>query len=176
MHRPHRQSGVSLIECCVASAIVAAALGTALPSFDEMRQRRLLEGTAAQLETDLQLARSEAVARNEGVRLAFEHDGTRSCYVMHTGAAGACRCDVSGIPQCDGGAEAMRQVHLGPTPGIDLRSNIGSMLFDPTKGTVTPTGTLKLRASPGSVHLVVNVMGRVRSCTPDGALPGMARC
>lgn len=172
----HHQSGLSLIECAIVSAVSALALGAALPSFEEARARRQLEGTAAQLETDLQLARSEAVARNDGVRVGFAAGEAGSCYVLHTGAAGACSCDADGAAQCGPGAEPLRSVWLGPDSPVQVRSNSRSMLFDPVKGTVTPTATLKLQSPAGTVHLVVNVMGRVRSCSPDGALPGLARC
>ena len=59
---------------------------------------------------------------------------------------------------------------------MQIRSNSASMLFDATKGTVTPTGTLRVQAGVGSVHLVVNVMGRVRSCSPEGRIPGQRSC
>jgi type IV fimbrial biogenesis protein FimT len=43
-------------------------------------------------------------------------------------------------------------------------------------GTSTPTGTLRLVGGRGrAVHHVVNVMGRVRSCTPAG-VPGWRAC
>lgn len=163
----HKQSGLSLIECAITTAVAALALGAALPSFEEARQRRQLEGLAAQLETDLHLARSEAVARNEAVRVSFGPQEA-GCYWLHTGERPQ--------PQCDLQPQALRQVRLPADGGVQLRSNSSSMLFDPVKGTVTPTGTLRLHSRVGTVHLVVNVMGRVRSCTPDGALPGLARC
>jgi type IV fimbrial biogenesis protein FimT len=165
MHR--HQSGLSLIESTAVTAVMALALGAALPSFDEARARRQLEGAAAQLETDLQLARAEAVARNEPVRVSVAHDETGSCYWLHTGA--------KPVPHCADRPDALRLVRLaGGT--LRLHSASASMLFDPVKGTVTPTGTLKLGGRAGTVHVVVNVMGRVRSCSPDAALPGLARC
>jgi type IV fimbrial biogenesis protein FimT len=60
--------------------------------------------------------------------------------------------------------------------GVQLRSNSGSILFDAVKGTVTPTATLRVTSSVGALHQVVNLMGRVRTCSPDGALAGYARC
>jgi type IV fimbrial biogenesis protein FimT len=183
MNRPNRpirplprRAGVSLIECSVVTAITAIVVGTALPGFQEARQRRQLEGIAAQLETDLQLARAEAVARNEGVRVAFSRGAHGSCYVMHTGAAGACSCTGGGAASCEPGAEPLRSVHLAADSPVQLRSNSGSLQFDAVKGTVTPTATLRAQSAIGSLHLVVNVMGRIRSCTPDAALPGYRRC
>lgn len=171
------QAGVTLTESLVVIAISAILVGTAAPGFQELRQRRHLEGVAAQLETDLQLARAEAVARNEGVRVGFSTDAAgSSCYVLHTGPAGACRCDASGAVACEPGAEALRRVPLAAGHAVQLQSNSRSILFDHVKGTVTPTATIRLSASAGEIRQIVNVMGRVRSCTPDGALPGIRPC
>ena len=49
------------------------------------------------------------------------------------------------------------------------------MLFDPLHGTSTPAGTLKITGASGrAVQHVVNVMGRVRTCSPQGAAPALA--
>lgn len=171
------QAGVTLTESLVTLAITAILLGTAAPGFQELRLRRHLEGVAAQLETDLQLARAVAVARHEGVRVGFVTgaDGG-SCYVLYTGAAGACTCDGGGAVTCEPGAEALRRVPLAAGHPVQLQSNSGSILFDHVKGTVTPTATIRLTAAVGQIRQIVNVMGRVRSCTPDGALPGIRPC
>ena len=171
-----RQRGVSLIESAITITIVLLVAGFTLPSFEQLRQRRQLESTAAQLETDLQLARSEAVSRNQGVRMDFQHDAQGSCYVVHDGVAGGCRCNDAAAPVCDEGATPLRSVRFLARDGIELRSNSRSVLFDADKGTVTPTATLRLMSGVGSLHQVVNVMGRIRSCSPDGAVPGLRRC
>jgi type IV fimbrial biogenesis protein FimT len=173
---PHRQAGVSLIECAIVTTITALVLGTALPSFDEARQRRHLEGVAAQLETDMQLARSEAVARAEPVRIRFAQDGEGSCWVMHTGASSACSCATAREARCDGAGSILRSVQLPAASGLRLEANSSSIQFSPDLGTVTPTGTLRLSTAAGHLNLVVNVMGRVRSCSPGGSLPGLPVC
>ena len=76
---------------------------------------------------------------------------------------------------CSGGASALKTVMLRPADGIVVRANVASMRFDPLHGTSTPAGTLQVVASSGAaVHHVVNVMGRVRSCSPSGALPAVS--
>jgi type IV fimbrial biogenesis protein FimT len=51
------------------------------------------------------------------------------------------------------------------------------MAFDPLHGTATPTATWRVIARDGrAIHHVVNVMGRVRSCSPDAAVPGHRAC
>lgn len=171
---PRRQQGLTLIESCIAVAIAAVVLGTAAPSFKQASERRHLEGIAAQLRTDIAHARSLAVARNENVRIGF---GSAACYVLHTGAAGACTCNADGSASCRGEATALHQVAIDPGARVGLSSNSPSMLFDAGRGTVTPTGTIKLVSRSGSaIHAVVNIMGRVRNCSPAPALPGYATC
>jgi type IV fimbrial biogenesis protein FimT len=174
LHR--RQRGLTLIEAATVTGVVAVLVGVTLPSFQELAQRRQLEGVAAQLETDLHLARSEAVARSESVRVSLARGAHGSCYVLHTGPAGSCHCDGGGAVTCDAGASALRSQHLGARAPVQLQANVGSLLFDATKGTVTPTGTVRAQSGVGSLHLVVNVMGRTRACTPDGAVAGYRRC
>lgn len=171
-----RQCGLTLIEAAVTTAVLAILVGVAAPSFDETRQRRTLEGAAAQLETDLQLARAEAVARNESVRVAFTRGEDGSCYVMHNGSAGECNCSAEGAVMCEGDSVALRSVHFPAGGAVQLSSNSASILFDASKGTVTPTATLRLQSPIGDIHQVVNIMGRVRSCSPGAAVTGYRAC
>lgn len=173
------QRGLSLVESLMAMAITAIATGATLPGFQQALEQRRLEGAAAQLHTDLQLARSEAVARNRTLRMSFRTGtGTgSSCYVVHTGTAGSCSCDDSGAPVCTSGAEALRSVHFAPGGQVQLQSNVASMVLDPAKGTVSPTGTVRVLGAEGrAVHVVVNIMGRARKCSPGSAVPGYPTC
>lgn len=176
MQHPTRQAGVTLVEITVALAIVAIVIGLAVPSLASAIERRRLEGAAAQLETDLQLARSEAVARGESVRVDFANGEHGSCYVMHGGPAGGCRCEGQGTPVCDAGLQPLRSMHFEPSSPVQLRSNSASVLFDAVRGTITPTATVRVVGESGTLRVVINVMGRVRGCTPDGAVPGWPAC
>lgn len=174
---PRQQRGLSLIESLMAVAIAAIATGATLPGFQQALEQRRLEGSAAQLHTDLQLARSEAVARNRTLRMSFGTSASGSCYVVHTGAAASCSCDASGVPVCTSGAEALRSVQFESGGRVQLQSNVASMVLDPTKGTVSPTGTLRVLSADGrAVHVVVNIMGRARKCSPGAAVPGYPAC
>lgn len=169
--------GLTLVEAAVCVAVVAVLAGLALPNFEQARERRHLEGVAAQLETDIQWSRSLAVARNQVVRMSFSAPAGATCYVVHTGAAGDCLCADDGSASCRTGVESMRVVRLGTETPVALQSNSGSMAFDPVKGTVTPTATVRVRGRSGAaIHQVVNVMGRVRSCSPDGVVAGYRPC
>lgn len=172
------QRGLTLVEAGTATAIAAAALVTALPGFGDLLDARRAEGVAAELATDLRFARSEAVSRNAGVRVRLQGDadGTR-CYVIHTGSAGACSCLDAGPPVCSGDAEPIKAVRFASDDRVQVQANVGSMLFDPVRGTVTPTGTLTILAADGrQMRHVVNILGRVRSCAAVGDWAGLKPC
>lgn len=171
------QIGVTLIETTTVSAVLAVLTGLAAPAFDQSIQRRHLEGAATQLETDIHHARTLAVVRNSALRISFESGAGGSCYVIHTGAANECGCAADGSAVCQGTARAERSVYFAAAGPISLKSNSRSVQFDPAKGTSTPTATVQLQARSGAaIHQVMNIMGRVRSCSPAPALSGYRKC
>jgi type IV fimbrial biogenesis protein FimT len=165
----------------MAMAVVAILLALATTDMSRLHDRRRLEAAAAQLETDLMATRSLAVARDRGVRLGFESTPLFSCYVIHAGGPDDCHCTGDATAICRPGVESWRTVMFDAAGPVFLRSNVRSILFDGTKGTSTPAGTLRLIGRDGSaIHQVINIMGRVRSCSPPlpgvGPVPGYARC
>ena len=173
--RPQR--GVTLVEACAVIAIVSILAAAAAPNLQGLIDSRRLDGTATQLATDIQFVRSEAVARNLPVRLSFYASAEGSCYVVHTGNADQCDCTAPGPAACTGDARQIKTVALNAADRVSLQTNVDSVLFDPLHGTSTPTGTLRLVGQQGrAVHHVINVMGRVRSCSPLGAMPGYRAC
>lgn len=155
------------------TVIVAA---TAAPSLASFIDARRLDAAAHQLAADVQLVRSEAGARNRPVRLSFHAGAGSSCWVVHTGTAAQCACGSAGPAVCSGGAVEIKTVVLAAADRVAVQANVGSIVFDPLHGTASPTGTLRLIDPRGrAVHHIVNVMGRVRSCTPS-SVAGWRAC
>ncbi len=172
-----RQRGLTSVELLAVVAVLAILLGSVAPSFKQMRERRHLEGAAAQLATDLRHARSLAVAQRAPVRLSVHTQGQNSCYVVHTGPAAACSCDGQGVAQCNAQGQLLQSAAFDAGGPVRLASTSRSMLFDPDRGTVTPTGTVRLQLASGTaLHQIVNIMGRVRACSPQAAMPGYPAC
>ena len=171
------QQGATLVEAGMITAIAAITLSTATPGLQRLVEARRLEGVAAQAASDMQFARSEAVLRQHALRFSLHTATWGGCWVVHTGAADDCECGESGPARCAGDARALKTVQVPASDRITLNADVDSMLFDPLHGTSTPAGTLEIVAASGrAIRHVVNVMGRVRSCAPDAAMPGLRAC
>jgi type IV fimbrial biogenesis protein FimT len=170
-------AGFSLIELLVVLSVLAVVATLAMPSLADLARRRGLEGAAAELAADLRLARAEAQRLHEATRVSFYSRRDGDCYVVHTGGENACPCGTAGATACTGEAMALKTVRVAPPTGPSLRANVASMLFDPRNGTNARAGTVALVDATGrGITEVVNVMGRVRSCSPQGAVPGYRPC
>ncbi|MDH5538275.1 MAG: GspH/FimT family pseudopilin [Rhizobacter sp.] len=177
MQTRHRQRGVTLVESAIVTVVLAVLATTAAPGMQSLLETRRVDGVANQLATDIQFARSEAVARNAPVRLSIHAGTNASCYVIQTGLAAQCTCAAPGPASCTGGATQIKTVILPADQNVSLQANSASLLFDPLHGTATPTGTLRVLGTRGrAVHHIVNVMGRVRSCSPLNTVPGYRAC
>ena len=171
-----RQHGLSLLEMAIVVAILAIVGATAVPSFTALVDARRLDSAATRLAADIQFVRGEAIARNQSLRLSVRAGLDATCWIVHTGSAGDCSCAATGTV-CAGETLAIKSVVLPSAERVDVAGNVASIVFDPLHGTSTPTGTLRVTDARGrAVHHVVNVLGRVRSCTPDGAIPGYLTC
>ena len=172
-----QQRGITLIEACIVLAVTAILAAAAAPGMQDLIDTRRLDGAATQLVTDIQFVRTEAVARNEALRLSIHASAAGSCYVIHSGAANDCDCNTAGPAHCSGDAREIKTVTIATADRIALQANVGSVLFDPLHGTSSPTGTLRVTGTRGrAIHQVINIMGRVRSCSPLASVPGYRAC
>ncbi len=177
MTHPGKQSGATWIETCVVLVIIGVVTAQAAPSMGSLIDARRLEGSAVQFATDVQYARSEAIARNQPVRITLQNSAQGSCYVLHTGPSAQCTCNNSAPAVCVGEAREIRTVVLPADRGVAFTASTASVAFDPLHGTSTPTATFRVLGRQGrTIHQVINVMGRVRSCTPTGGVPGYPNC
>jgi type IV fimbrial biogenesis protein FimT len=160
-----RQRGLTLLECCVCLSILCILLGSALPSFASMLELQRLRGQSATLVGDLQLMRSEAIVRNADVRMSFHATDGGSCYV-------------AGQAQCNGPQALLLHARHWPAGAAQqVTANVSSILFDPRVGTAAPGGTVRLTDNSGrEVRHIVNLRGRVRTCSAYGALAEHPAC
>lgn len=170
-------SGLTLVELLCALVITAVVVRGAAGTLRDLFVGQTLLAQAASLETDVHYARTLALTTDHNVRLSVQaHPQGGSCTVVHTGPAHACRCSGNGQARCENGALLLRLSEMQGSASAHIVGAERSLLFAPGRGTVTPTATLVLRGADGrSLHKVINVMGRMRTCSDDG-LAGLQRC
>lgn len=171
------QRGITLVEFSATMAVAGIALTTAIGGFSEFIDRHRVETRTWELMTDIQLARSEAVARREAVRLSVMPSPSGACYAIHTGAVDACTCE-SGAIQCSPTAEVIKASTPPPTPdGIAVNSNVRSITFDPTRGFANQFGRIHVHSAKGlHAEVVIAITGRARQCARSTGLPGYVPC
>lgn len=196
---PRRVRGLTMVEMMVVVVVAAVILAVTAPSLRDFLTRQRVAAVNAELVTDLQFARSEAVARNRSVYLTFDasHDAF-TCYTIHTrGTVGTCDCrnpPGSACPAIAGLVELKTvQVQRSTTVTLaapDLPANW--VRFSARRGmaewrdhTETHAGYVEdwidfpvavESSRSGKLRTEVNIAGRPQACTPDGSIRGAAAC
>lgn len=169
--------GFTFVEVCVACVTLAVLLAQAVPAMKRFQQRQRLQGIAQTLMTDLQQARSEAVQRADVIQLRFSQHPQGSCYVMHRGAAGQCRCSDEGQAVCDAPGLLLKTQWVPSSRSASIRANVGNLSFQAAQGAVSPTGSIDVASADGAaIRHIISIAGRVRSCSPDGGFSQLPRC
>jgi len=161
------------MEALMVLALTGVAAAALWPALRDALETRRLRAASVQWSALIQSARHWAFTLNRPVRLEFQA-GPAPCLLLHSGPRGACS-GCQALP-CHSGAE-----RLGMTPplpwALSASSSSISMAWSPADRTVTPTATLRLELPDGrAVHHVVNLLGRLRTCSPGGRVKGIPTC
>jgi type IV fimbrial biogenesis protein FimT len=174
--RFHR--GFTLIELMVTVAIAVILITLAVPSFRSYTVKKKVEGTLAELASDIQFARSEAVSRNTTVRLTL---GT-NCYSVHPASGASITASTCTVTS----GTDIRTVRVDDTSAVVLASSGGLAYidFDSVRGTATfsPAATEGLInvtstgiSSAFNFRARVTEFGRVQVCTTNN-VAGYSSC
>lgn len=122
-----RSTGVTLVELLIVVALIGAILVLAAPAFRDMILMQRLRGINAELVTDMQMARSEAVSRRDFARVFFKSDTTSTCYTIYTSAANNTRCDCLAGPgaACSGTMVEIKTVNVPKSLGVEVKPQTG---------------------------------------------------
>lgn len=171
--RAARTHGLTLVELVIVLALLAVVATLAAPSFSAFLAKRRVEGIFAELITDLQYARSEAVQRNEDVHVIIGP----SCYFIHTATASGGACTATTITP-PGTGVTLKRVHLNDSPTIAIAPTPSLISFEAVRGAATAPGTVNVNNSVGNLQLrtVVTAVGRVHTCSPNASVSGYGTC
>ncbi len=180
-HRAARHAavvrGLTTIEALCVASVAASTLGMASGPWASMVQRHRLQAAAAMIEAEVQLARAWATTHNRNVRLEVQHVRHGSWVIVHAGDKGACRKADDGSTQCASGTPLVSARFHDTSTGVRLANPGLSLAFSASRGTVTPTSTIRLTGGDGvGLNQVVNLMGRVRTCSLPTAWGSHTAC
>jgi type IV fimbrial biogenesis protein FimT len=197
--RRHAGAGVTLVELMVVVGLIGLLLTLAGPSMKEAIEMRRLRAANAQLVTDLQFGRSEAIARRSVMRINFrEVAGSMTCYTIYTASKNNVRCDCTrgpgnactGVPAPEIATE-LRTVQYASGLGVQVLPPAGetrTFMFEPANGGLMWSGNDidldPIPSTPIDVYLseakklrvIVNQTGRPTTCKPAGSSMTEAAC
>lgn len=189
----HRLRGFTLIELMVVVAVVAVLVVLAAPSLREMILMQRLRGINAQLVTDLQYARTEAVSRGKYVRFNFGSDATQTCYVIYTGFSDPrCDCTLGVGNACTGASyKELRTVTSKRDSSVEFTLPgdqdaafafdfvTGGLMSIPTDVAAAPLARVQIDAridDSRRLRNTVNQTGRPSVCAPNASQMGVTAC
>jgi len=186
------QRAFTLVEVMVVVAVAAIIALIAAPSFRDMILMQRLKSINAQLVTDLQFARSEAVARNVPMQVLFEtNPGALTCYSIFTAPNDnvVCSCKRGAGNACTVlGTVEVRTVQVPQSLAVKFTYPWDGFAFDPTTGGVRIVSADEAIAPPidfvvdteidsaRNLRVVLNRAGRLSVCAPTGSKVSVPAC
>jgi type IV fimbrial biogenesis protein FimT len=163
-----RARGITLIECVIALAILAALMSVALPSFGDAMARARLRTAAEDLALGLGNARLESVRAGAGKVHVTVAPGAAWCWSVGPVAGVDCLNPPSG--------STVHVVRSGEYPGITMTSGV-SASFD-SRDTLAAAGFAAefVSSNGGALRVHVTPLGRASICAPEGRSLGYPRC
>jgi type IV fimbrial biogenesis protein FimT len=173
-----RPRGLTLVEILIGIALMAIVLALVAPSMRELIAAQRVRSINAELVTDLQYARSEAVRRQVPVSVDFLQNTTYTCYAVRTGLI-TCNCLRGPGAAC--GTREIKTVRLPRNLDVAFDAAGGfpaTLSFDPVTGNAVPAafGIDVESASRGSLRVQTNALGRASICSPGGKFNEVPTC
>ncbi len=178
MSRNPSRNGFTLIELMVGLAVVVILIMIAAPSMRELIVLQRLKSINAELVTDIQYARGQAVVLNRDVQIRFQASPAMTCYTLLVpNAATDCNCltrqqgsvclsgDELRTIQIPAGTDV--QVLRVPVPGAPtiLAFNRDGMRPVATDYKIC---TVRISSQEAQLLITVNALGRPTVSTPPG--------
>lgn len=141
----HPFSGFTMVELMIGLVVLGVLAAVALPAFQDFRLVQRLKAINAQLVTDMQFARAEAVTRNTILRVTFRNDTSVTCYSLYTSTDPRypCNCLLGAGTACPTTATEVRTVVIPRSMSVTVRPSgtISGFGFDNVTGMIATIPT-----------------------------------
>lgn len=173
------QRGLTLVELLITIAIAAILLTAAMPSFNAWIQNARIRTTAELLQNDLQLARVEAVRRNQSV--IFSLGAANNSWIVAASAVDG----TNELIQSKSSAEGSTNVTLTMTPANAVSATFDELGRIIANADGTPALTQIVTSVPASILPVgemraltvkISTGGRIQTCDPFFTAPDPRAC
>lgn len=162
------RAGFTLVELAMAVAIAVVLAAVGLPSYADLVARQRLHSVVENLRADIALARREAGARAQAVRIGFM-PGDDWCYLLTTGASTDCRPSVS--------AGQLRRVRSQDSPGVRLLLAQTMQLDGRNAGQPGGESFARFGLADGrQLQVRLGPLGHASVCAPAVPMAGVPPC
>lgn len=171
---PRSMRGFTLLELLMAVVFLSIALVLAMPAMTTMAERRQTMAAVERIYSELQQARSIAVARSQPIFMNISSGNDWALGVSNNAA-----CDPSdnspacSIPDLANNNAVTHLFTVQDNDNVTVNANQNQVTFFSQRGTATPINIVV--NSQGEVGYVVNIfvrpLGQISICSPD-ANPG----
>ena len=187
------ESGFTLIELLVVITLASISITLAVPSWEQISQKRRLTSATEQVASLLSVAQSEAQKRNLPISLAYSRTGNKEWCVGAIEGSAACDCtetDTSSTQFCaidnvPRKIEASSFQLLSLIEASDTQPEDGDsfITFDPVRGILDPAGdrlefTFESLDGHFQLRLVISPTGLLTICNSgeDRTVGGYPTC
>lgn len=168
MSSARTEPGFTLIELMLGIVVLAVLLALAVPAFTGLFQKQRLKGAGERLASEIQFARSEAVATNTSISVKVM-GGTDWCIGLSDAVPPADDCDCTSSGSCQVDSED-RVVVASSFDGVTRPADPMLVRFDGVRGLPdAAAGPALFDGENGKqIGVKVNPLGSVTVCSPAG--------
>ncbi len=180
--------GFTVLELMIVMVIVAIGVALAVPTYNDVMQRRATTSQAESIVAFLSVAQGEAIKSSEMVSVHLTYADPKTWCIGASEGMAACDCTETVTTESDfcsiNGAARILQSTEWTKSGMTAVSTDRTLVFDPVRGTMSAadlatTHGVTLESDNGKWSLTIDVAatGRIGICTSSAkAVPGYPLC
>ena len=166
-----KQAGFTIVEMMVVIAVAAILVAVAVPSFNNLIEKRKITGAAEMIYTQMVAARTESLKRSKDIALSFvDGDAWSFGYTDDgTSCVPGTDCEIVDFNN-DGTADDAVTTSFDNEqfPGVSIAVTSDDTVFSWIRSTVDTANTVTLTSDNFELQVQLSLLGRARICSSTG--------